>query len=55
VFTRFGPATESRNHNAALYLSRSFTESGRVAASILDSARCLQAIEGVVAATLAAA
>ena len=41
--------------NDALYVSHSFTESGRVVASLRDAARWLEAIEGGVAAPLAAA
>ena len=41
--------------NDALYVSRSFTGSGRVVASLRDAARWLEAIEGAVAAPLAAA
>jgi hypothetical protein len=40
--------------NDALYVSHSFTESGRVVASLRDAARWLEAIEGAVAAPLAA-
>ena len=39
----------------ALHVSHSFTESGRVVASLRDAARWLEAIEGAVAAPLAAA
>ena len=41
--------------NDALYVSHSFTESGRVVASLRDAARWLEAIEDAVAAPLAAA
>jgi hypothetical protein len=41
--------------NDALYVSHSFTESGRVVASPRDAARWLEAIEGTVAAPLAPA
>jgi hypothetical protein len=41
--------------NDALYVSHSFTESGRVVASLRDAASWLEAIEGAVAAPLAAA
>ena len=41
--------------NDALYVSHSFSESGRVVASLCDAARWLEAIEGAVAAPLAAA
>ncbi len=41
--------------NDALYVSRSFTDSGRVVASLRDAACWLEAIEGAVAAPLAAA
>ena len=41
--------------NDTLYVSHSFTESGRVVASLRDAARWLEAIEGAVAAPLAAA
>ena len=41
--------------NDALYVSDSFTESGRVVASLRDAARRLEAIEGAAAAPLAAA
>jgi hypothetical protein len=41
--------------NDALYVSHSFTENGRVVASLGDAARWLEAIEGAVAAPLAAA
>ena len=39
----------------SLYVSHSFTESGRVVASLRDAARWLEATEGAVAAPLAAA
>ena len=39
----------------AFYVSHSFTESGRVVASLRDAALRLEAIEGAVAAPLAAA
>ena len=41
--------------NDALYVSHSFTESGRVVASLRDAARWLEAIEDAVASPLAAA
>ena len=41
--------------NDALHVSRSFSGSGRVVASLRDAARWLEAIEGAVAAPLAAA
>ena len=41
--------------NDTLYVSHSFTESGRVVASLRDAARWLEAIEDAVAAPLAAA
>jgi hypothetical protein len=41
--------------NDALYVSHSFSESGRVVASFRDAARWLDAIEDAVAAPLAAA
>jgi hypothetical protein len=41
--------------NDALYVSHSFTESGRVVASLRDAARWLEEIEDAVAAPLAAA
>ena len=41
--------------NDALYVSHSFTESGRIVASLSAAARWLEAIEGAVAAHLAAA
>jgi hypothetical protein len=41
--------------NDALYVSHSFTESGRVVASLSAAARWLEAIEDAVAAPLAAA
>jgi hypothetical protein len=41
--------------NDALNVSHSFTGSGRVVASLRDAARWLEAIEGAVAAPLAAA
>ena len=41
--------------NDALHVSHSFTESARVVASLRDAARWLEAIEGAVAAPLAAA
>jgi hypothetical protein len=41
--------------NDAPYVSHSFIESGRVIASLGDAARRLEAIEGAVAAPLAAA
>ena len=41
--------------NDALYVSHSSTESGRVVASLSAAARWLKAIEGAVAAPLAAA
>jgi hypothetical protein len=41
--------------NDALYVSHSFTDSGRVVASLWDAARWLEAIEDAVAAPLAAA
>ena len=39
----------------SLYVSHSFTESSRVVASLRDAARWLEAIDGAVAAPLAAA
>ena len=41
--------------NDALYVSRSFTQSGRVIASLRDAARWLESIEDAGAAPLAAA
>ena len=41
--------------NDAFHVSHSFTESGRVVASLRDAARWLEAIEDAVAAPLAAA
>jgi hypothetical protein len=41
--------------NDSLYVSHLFTENGRVVASLRDAARWLEAIEGAVAAPLAAA
>jgi hypothetical protein len=41
--------------NDALYVSHSFTERGRIVASLHDAARWLEAIEGAIAAPLAAA
>ena len=41
--------------NDALHVSHSFSESGRVVASLRDAARWLEAIEDAVAAPLAAA
>ena len=41
--------------NDSLYVSHSFTESSGVVASLRDAARWLEAIEGAVAAPLAAA
>jgi len=41
--------------NVALYVSHSFSESGRVVASLRDAARWLEAIEDAGAAPLAAA
>ena len=41
--------------NDALYVSHSFTESGRVVASLRDAARWLESIDDAVAAPLAAA
>jgi hypothetical protein len=41
--------------NDSLYVSHSFTESGRVVASLRDAARWFEAIDGAVAAPLAAA
>ena len=41
--------------NDALYVSHSFTESGRVVASLRDAARWLESTEDAVAAPLAAA
>ena len=41
--------------NDALYVSHSFTENGRVVASLRDAARWLEAIEDAVASHLAAA
>ena len=41
--------------NDALHVSHSFSGSGRVVASLRDAARWLEAIEGAVAAPLAAA
>jgi len=38
----------------SLYVSHSFAESGRVVASLRDAARWLEAIDGAVAAPLAA-
>jgi hypothetical protein len=40
--------------NDSLYVSHSFTESGRVVGSLRDAARWLEAIDGAVAAPLAA-
>jgi hypothetical protein len=42
-------------HDDALYVSHSFTESGRVVASLRDAARWLEAIEDAGAAPLAGA
>jgi hypothetical protein len=50
---RLGEAVTTDNDT--LYVSHSFTESGRVVASLRDAARWLEAIEGAVDAPLAAA
>jgi hypothetical protein len=41
--------------NDALYVSRSFTESGHIVASLGDAARWLESIEDAITAPLAAA